>query len=125
MLAFLLDEQISHVVMEQIRLKCASIRIESVLVWRGGDLEGKDDEAVLRAAREEGFTLVTYDRKTIAPLLMQWTGEGRSHAGVVFIDEKTIAQADIGGKVHALLSLWEHAGALDWSNRVTYMRPEA
>jgi hypothetical protein len=43
MLGFLLDEQISHVVMEQVRQKQHEIKIESVLVWNGGHLRGKDD----------------------------------------------------------------------------------
>ena len=124
MLAFLLDEQISHVVMEQVRQKYPDIRIESVLLWREGILRGKVDEVVLSAARQESLTLVTYDQKTIAPIVMQWMREGRDHAGIVFIDEKSIAQDDIGGKVRALLRLWEQGNALDWTNLVSYLKPE-
>ncbi len=50
MLSFLLDEQISHVVMEQLRLKRTEIRVESVLQWNGGNLRGNDDGMVLREA---------------------------------------------------------------------------
>jgi hypothetical protein len=122
MLAFLLDEQISHVVMEQVQQKRSEIRIESVLLWRNGNLRGKEDEQVLRAAREENLALVTYDQKTIGPLLMQWMMEGRDHAGVIFIDEKSIAQEDLGGKVRALLSLWEQSNLMDWTNMITYLK---
>lgn len=123
MLAFLLDEQISHVVMEQVQQKRSDIRIESVLLWRNCDLRGKDDALVLIAAQEENLTLVAYDQKTIAPLVMQWNMEGRDHAGVIFIDEKNIAQEDVGGKVRALLSLWERGNSLDWTNAVNYLKP--
>ena len=34
------------------------------------------------------LTLVTYDRRTIPPLLKDWAEEGRPHAGVIFVDEK-------------------------------------
>ncbi len=122
MLAFLLDEQISHVVMEQVQEKRDDIRIESVLQWRGGNLRGKDDALVLVAAKEENLTLVTYDRRTISPMLAQWAMEGQDHAGVVFIDEKSISQEDIGGKVHALISLWEQGNSLDWTNAVSYLK---
>lgn len=103
MLNFLLDEHISHVVMEQVRQKRPEMRIESVLVWKDGDLRGKDDELVLSAAREERLTLVTYDQKTIAPLLMQWMLGAHDHAGVICIDDKSIAQEDVGGKVRTLI----------------------
>ena len=122
MLAFLLDEHISHVVMEQVRQKRSDIRIESVLLWRSGDLRGKDDALVLIAAQEENLTLVTYDQKTIAPLVTQWAMEGRDHAGVIFIDEKSIAQEDVGGKVRALLKLWEQGNSLDWINAVSHLK---
>jgi hypothetical protein len=48
-------------------------------------------------AAEQDLTLVTYDRRTIPPWLKAWAEEGRRHGGVVFVDEKTIPPADIGG----------------------------
>lgn len=125
MLAFLLDEQISHVVMEQVRQKRSDIQIESVLLWRSGDLRGKDDALVLSAAQEENLTLVTYDQKTIGPLVTQWAMEGRDHAGVIFLDDNSIAQEDVGSKVRALLSIWEQAYALDWTNAINYLKPNS
>ena len=96
----------------------------SLQAWRNGALLRAEDDIILTAALEEGLTLVTYDQRTIAPLVLQWATEGRDHAGIVFIDEKSIAQADIGGKVRALLSLWESGNALDWKNIVAYLKPE-
>jgi len=65
---------------------------------------------------------VTYDQRTIAPLIAQWAVEGRDHAGVVFIDRKSISQADIGGKVRALLALWAQGNSLDWTNAVAFLK---
>ena len=122
MLGFLLDEQISYVVMEQVRQKRPEIRIESVLVCNGGDLCGKDDDMVLSAAHADSLTLVTYDQKTITPLVMQWATEGRDHTGVVFIDDRSILQEDVGGQVRALIDLWEKAHTQDWTNAVGYLK---
>jgi len=122
MLGFLLDEQISYVVMEQVRQKRPEIRVESVLVCNGGDLCGKDDNMVLSAAHADSLTLVTYDQKTITPLVMQWATEGRDHTGVVFIDDRSILQEDVGGQVRALIDLWEKAHTQDWTNAVGYLK---
>ena len=70
------------------------------------------------------WALVTYDQRTIAPLVMQWATEGRDHAGGVFIDDKSIAQADVGGKVRALLTLWDKAHEQDWKNAISYLQPD-
>jgi hypothetical protein len=66
--------------------------------------------------------LVTYDRRTIPPLLKAWVEEGRTHGGVIFVDEKTISPADIGGLVGALAALVSDAGSWDWKNRVAFLR---
>lgn len=58
-------------------------------------------------------------------MLTQWAMEGRDHAGVVFIDDNSIAQEDLGGKVIALISLWESSHALDWTNAISYMKPNS
>ena len=68
----------------------------------GGDFPGKEDSACLLEAAEQCLTLVTYDRRTIPPLLKIWAEEGRRHGGVIFVDEKTISPANIGGLVRAL-----------------------
>ncbi len=54
MLAFLLDEQITHVVAEQIGQKRPDIRIESALRWRKGDLRGKADALFLQPRMRRG-----------------------------------------------------------------------
>ena len=88
-----------------------------------GDLCGKDDDLVLSAAHADNLTLVTYDQKTIAPLVMQWATEGRDHTGVIFIDDRSIVQEDVGGRVRALIDLWDKAHTQDWTNAVSYLKP--
>ncbi|MGB2653232.1 MAG: hypothetical protein WAN62_05605, partial [Candidatus Acidiferrum sp.] len=70
----------------------------------------------------QGLTLVTYDRRTIPPLLKTWAEEGRKHGGVIFVDEKTISPADTGGLVRALGELARATARWDWSDRVCFLR---
>jgi hypothetical protein len=88
----------------------------------GGKFLGLDDSACLRAVVAQGLTLVTYDRRTIPPLLKTWAEEGRNHGGVIFVDAKTISLSDIGGLVCALASVARQAGRWNWTNRICYLR---
>jgi len=125
MLAFLTDEHISHVVAEQARLKRADIRIESLLQWRDGALRNTDDALVLAAAREEGLTLVTYDQKTIPPVLLELAGNGGHHSGVVFADCNSIPSDNIGRLVQALFAFYDQYHRLDWTDIVMFLSPAA
>jgi hypothetical protein len=89
--------------------------------WENGRFIGQDDHA-LREAAAQRFALVTYDRGTIPPLLKTWAEEGRTDGGVIFVDEKTISPADIGGLVRALTSLPRETGKWDWTNRIVFLR---
>lgn len=102
------------------RLDCV---IESVTEWRSGQYRDQDDWVIIRAAYLAGFTLVTYDRRTIEPLLTELAWQGEPHAGVLFIDERTVPQNDIGGQVRALVAFWDTAKDEDWGNRAGYLRP--
>ena len=82
---------------------------------------GAADALVLATAYEQGLTLVTYDLKTISPLLVRWGERGIHHAGVVFGDEHTIETRDIGGVARALVQTWEEQGDLDWTNHIAYL----
>ena len=55
-------------------------------------------------------------------MLKAWAEEGREHGGVVFVDEKTISQANIGGLVRALTELARETIDWDWTNRVYFLR---
>jgi hypothetical protein len=120
-LKLLLDEHISPDVADGLRRRRRSLVIYGMAEWEGGDFLGKEDSACLLAAAKRCLTLVTYDRRTIPPLLKIWAEEGRRHGGVVFVDEKTISPADIGGLVRALMRLSKETGEWDWTDRVYFL----
>ena len=59
MLTPLLDENISPAVSRQINARRPEFRMQSIFEWRGGTLLNHPDDLVLRAATEDGLTLVT------------------------------------------------------------------
>lgn len=123
MLHLLTDAHISLSVAEQVKAKRPDCLIYSLRNWRQGALLNAEDDVILTKALAEGLTLVTYDQRTILPLISQWMAEGREHAGVVLIDDRTIAQEDVAGQVLALLELWDATHEESWRNAVTYVRP--
>jgi hypothetical protein len=90
--------------------------------WERGNFLGQDDATILQQAALQKLTLVTYDRRTIPPMLKRWAEEGQSHGGVIFVDEKTISPADIGALVKALGILWKQGSAWNWKDRVCFLR---
>ncbi len=122
MLKFLLDEHISPDVADGLRRRNRTIIVRYMVEWENGDFLGQEDSTCLQEAATQGLTLVTYDRRTIPPLLKVWAEEERKHGGVVFVDEKTISMTDIGGLVWALTRLLKEAGKWDWTNRVSFLR---
>jgi hypothetical protein len=122
MLRLLLDEHISPDVADGLRRRNRSMVVHCMAEWEGGNFLGKEDSACLMEAAEQRLTLVTYDRRTIPPLLKAWVEEGRRHGGVIFVDEKTISPANIGGLVRALVQLSKEAGSRDWSDQVYFLR---
>ncbi len=119
MLRLLLDEHISSTIAVQLRAKRPGIEVLSLKEW--GYL-GESDEVILACAYEEGLTLVTYDLRTISPLLKSWSEAGRAHEGVIFIDWKTIAPDNFGGLVRALCRVWDVGAEASWRDRVVYLR---
>jgi hypothetical protein len=121
MLKLLLDEHISRHVSTGLRRRNRLIEIFCMSEWEEGTL-GQDDSVCLHAAALRGLTVVTYDRRTIPPLLKDWAEQERDHGGVIFVDERTIAPSDIGGLVMALNQLANETENLDWMNRVFFLR---
>jgi hypothetical protein len=115
----LLDAHIGRAVAEQLRRR--GVDVEPLARWRGGALRAADDEAVLLEAAREERVLVSYDCRTVPERLRRWANEGRSHAGVVMVDERTIRPEDAGGLVRALLGLVQDHGDQDWRDRVVYL----
>jgi hypothetical protein len=121
MLQLLLDEHIAPAVAEQLVRRQAEMKILALARWEEGKYLGIQDEELLTIAREQRLTLVTYDRRTIAPLLKGWAESGTDHGGVVFVDDRTYAPNDIGGLVRGLEELWMAQKDLDWNNRVVFL----
>ena len=122
MLKLLLDEHISPDVADGLRRRNRSLIVRYMAEWEGGELMGQEDSACLREAASQGLTLVTYDRRTIPPLLKAWAEQERRHSGVIFVDERTISPADIGSLVRALTKLSKQTGKWDWTDRVYFLR---
>ena len=121
MRGLLLDENVSHVVASQVSNRRPDIHIESIFFWRAGALTHTLDDLVLQAATEDGLTLVTYDLRTIPSLVMEWAASGISHAGIVYVDERTIRSDDFGQLVRALERLWDREHDQDWTNRTHFL----
>ena len=122
MLRLLLDEHISPKVAAVLRRRHPSVVVHAMADWEQGNFLGQDDNACLIEAARQRLTLATYDRRTIPLLLKTWAESGRSHGGVTFVDEKTIAPADVGGLVQALHRLCKASGRWDWTDRICFLR---
>ena len=122
MLKLLLDEHISPDVAKGLRRKDRTITVHAMTDWEGGNFLGQEDAACLKEATAQRLTLVTYDRRTIPPLLKTWAEEGRHHVGVIFVDDKTIAPSNIGSLVLALAGLVKEARNWDWTDRICFLR---
>ncbi len=122
MLSFLLDEHLDPTIAAIVGRHRPEIDVLALSVWEDGAHLGEDDDPLLRAARAAGLTLVTYDQRTIPDLLERWALAGEAHAGVVFVNRRTLFQDDVSGLAKALVSLWDAHHDLDWSNRIAYLR---
>jgi hypothetical protein len=122
MLKLLLDEHISPDVAEGLHRKQKSFPVTCLAEWEHGHFMGLADDVLLMEAATQKLTLVTYDRRTIPPLLKAWSEAGRDHGGIIFVDEKTIPPSDIGGLVKSLNMLFDDAAKWDWNNRVCFLR---
>ncbi|HEV2962717.1 MAG TPA: hypothetical protein VG649_12890 [Candidatus Angelobacter sp.] len=121
MLKLLLHEHISPKVAHGLVRRNPKLVARYILEWEKGRFRGQSDFACLQEAARQGLTFVTYDLRTIPPVLKVWAEEGRSHSGVIFIDEKSIFPANIGGIVLALAKLVDEAGSWSWTNRVYFL----
>lgn len=123
MLRLLLDEQMAPVIAAQLGATYPEIVVVSRQTWEEGRYLQSHDATILTAAHQQGFTLVTYDTKTIVSLLKTWGEQGMDHGGVIFVKPSTIAQDNIGGLVRALAALWARLGDDDWTNATIYLSP--
>lgn len=117
----LLDEYISPAIAAQLGRRQPQLKVLALTHWEEGKYLGISDEELLAMAYEQTLTLITYDRRTIAPLLKAWAEQGTDHGGVVFVDDRTYAPNDFGGLVRGLEDLWLARKDLNWVNRVVYL----
>lgn len=122
MLELLLDEHLTPDIVPAARKLNRRVRIISIHDWVDGHFVGIPDPEILREAARQKKTLVTFDLKSIHLLLRSWAEQGTDHGGVVFVDEKTFSQNDIGGIARALAELWKLQGDLDWTNHVFFLQ---
>ena len=83
------------------------------------ELEGLSDPEVLELATTESRILVTANVRDFEPLLREWAGENRPHAGVILVPSSIRNEAFgvlITGVEETL------AGQEDWSDRVAWLR---
>jgi hypothetical protein len=113
MLSFLLDEHVSPDVAAIVRRSRREIPIVALLDWQDGIWIGESDEQILRAASAQSLTLVTYDQRSIPRLLHRWAALKDTHAGVIFVDERTIAPNDLPELARSLILLWDEHRTLD------------
>jgi Domain of unknown function (DUF5615) len=121
-LKLLLDEHISPDVATGLRRRHPALAVYALTEWDDGSLLGQNDFTCLTRAAAEGMALVTYDRRTIPVLLKTWAEQGRSHGGVIFVDEKTISPANVGGLVRAPSQMYRETRKWDWTDRVVFLR---
>jgi len=84
------------------------------------ELDGMPDADVLALAAVEGRIVVTFNVRDFAPILRQWAGEQRSHAGCMLLVR--IAQHEFGvilDRVEAVLS--QIPGQEQWLDRAVFV----
>ena len=119
MLRLLLDAHVAKAVVNGLHNQ---IPVEHLADWAGGQYREEDDPTILRIACQQRLTLVTYDLRTIIPLLRAWGERGEDHGGAIFVDDKTIPPTQYGTLIDALKELWFHRNAEDWTNQTTYLK---
>ena len=123
MLHILTDEQISPKVAVAARKLSRGMQITTIFQWLNGHFVGSPDGEILREAARQKMTLLSFDLRTIPTLLRAWGEQGIDHGGLIFVDEKSIPQSDIGGLARALCELRRLQGDADWTNRCFFLQP--
>jgi len=115
----LLDSQIGHAVVMPLRTR--GVDVEPLARWQGGFYRTSRDDEILAAAFAEGRVFVTRDLRTVPELTVQWANEGRHHAGVILVDDRSFPQHDVGRLVRALFAIVDSLGSEAWTDRVHYL----
>ncbi len=116
----MLDEQYSSAIAQELRRR----DVDAVAIQRERpDLEGQDDEAVLRTATRERRVVVTNNVRDFARLVEEVGLRGGTHFGVIFTDDATFPRthAGTGLIVRALAALVEGAEDDDLQDSCLYL----
>lgn len=89
--------------------------------WKDGDYRNAPDDLILAAAVSEARVLVTYDCRTVPPLLKVLAETGQHHSGVILVDEETLRSYDIGGLVRALQRAISESAGEGWEDQVLFL----
>ena len=81
-----LGGHISPVVARELASKRPEIDVIAVQAWEDGAHIGLPDMDLLQLAATQGLSLVTYDQRTIAPLLNTWGEGGVAAANALAMD---------------------------------------
>ncbi len=85
------------------------------------ELEGLSDLEVLELAAAEGRVLVTANIRDFEPLLREWAGESRSHAGVILVPSSVRNKA-FGVLISGMEKTIADTGQEEWVDRVAWLR---
>ena len=85
------------------------------------ELEGLSDPEVLELAAAEGRVLVTANIRDFEPLLREWAGENRSHAGVILVPSSVRNEA-FGVLISGVQETLADTGQEEWVDRVEWLR---
>jgi hypothetical protein len=121
MLKLLLNEEIAPGVAAALRRRESGIVVAALTEWEGGNFVGKEIGEILREAADQEWTLVTYDRLKVPPTLKSWTEEECLHGGVIFVDEKSIPQAETNMLISALNWMHQVTANWEWTNRALWL----
>lgn len=116
----LIDSHVPRALAAQLRNR--GIDTFSLSEWLEGRYRNASDEEILTAAFDEQYVFATYDLATIPELVVELARTGRHHAGVIFVDERTIRSTVVGGLLRAVVWPVEHEDREDWTDQVRFLR---
>lgn len=85
------------------------------------ELEALPDPDVLELAAAEGRILVTANIRDFEPLLREWAGESRSHAGVILVPP-SVRNEDFGILIQGIEKTLDLDTQEGWADRVEWLR---
>ncbi len=85
------------------------------------EFEGLSDPEVLKLATAEGRVLVTANIRDFEPILREWAGENRSHAGVILVPSSVRNEA-FGVLISGVENTLADTTQEEWADRVEWLR---